>query len=420
MTTPTAQPLAWDPKCPAALLTATGDEQGLRVDKFLADDGVGCNKYERSACMKIIAAQREYFSGTRENPKALCREYLSALNECLDEWKKDTSLTDDGSSVEALEVVYAITQLSDIYLLMPTASDDTIEGAVTADTIRYLRLHQMSDPLEVVGEGLDEMLESMQPEKYGASYWKLLQKLVVRGCLDDAWKLITAHSYFRRCYDDQNMEALDDDPYHAVIMKQDKQGFAALRALLLSAPLPGGRSAWNDSGLDSTDENTQERDDTTLLLDGVPRDAYKLWDPQWSVEDGPLMFNPHAAMDTIKIWKGAVAEHAALHGLVSRIPQLQANVLDILYGKLDGVDFESWSEALCAELLYQKPSLRPKDMHVRAKDIMKKRAELEGSGTNEVVLGVMDGNAGRALEALYNLGGSSGAALPATMVRFCA
>jgi hypothetical protein len=57
-------------------------------------------------------------------------------------------------------------------------------------------------------------------------------------------------------------------------------------------------------------------------------------------------------------------------------------------------------------------------MHVRTEAIMKKQGASLATGSDSVVLSVMKGDAGRALEVLYNLGGSSGAALPATMVRF--
>lgn len=415
--------MAWDPKSPAALLLPTCDPETkeLRVDRFLADDGVGCNSYERSALMKLIAAQGEYYKSGHDNLKVLSRAYQRALNECLEAWEGDEATVDE-TSLEALKITYAVTQLSDIYLLMPS-SDDTLDnedpwsmpGAVTADTVRYLRFQHMSDPFEVVGEGLDDMLESSQPEQFGAPYWKLLRTLVLRGCLDDAWNLISRHGLFRRCF--EKTEVLDE--YHAITIEQDKEGFRVLQSLLLSAPLAGGRSEWNDSGL-IPDNNTQEQDDNTLLLDGVPRDAYKLWDSKWyaSGEDGPLTFNPHAAISTTKVWRRAVIDNASLHGLVRRIPQLQANVIDILSGKFDVVVFDSWSEALCAELLYQRPNLCPKDMHVRTESIMKKLGAPVNTGADSVVLSVMKGDAGRAVEVLYTIGGSSGAALPATMVRF--
>ena len=422
MASSSPRPMAWDPKSPAALMLPTFDPEtnDLRVDKFLSDDGVGCNSYERSAMMKLITAQAEYYKSGDDNVKALSRAFQRALIECMEGWEGDESLNDESSlnNLELLKMVYAVTQLSDVYLLMPSSDDRldgedpwSVPGAVTADTVRYLRYNYMGDPFEVVGEVLDDMLESLQPEQYGTPFWKLLQTLVLRGCLDDAWSLISRHSLCRRC---EKTEILDE--YHAITIDQDREGFRVLQSLLLSAPLPGGRSEWRDSGL-ALDDSTHGEEDSTLLLDGVPRDAYKLWDStSFSYgEIGPLKFNPYAANSTLKVWKRAVMDNASLNGLVRRVPQLQTNVIDILIGKFDVVVFESWSEALCAELLYQRPNLCPKDMHVRAESVMKKLGAPVNAGFDKIVLSIMEGDAGCALETLCELGGSSGAALPATM-----
>eukprot|EP00957_Ditylum_brightwellii_P096617 7358780-Ditylum_brightwellii.AAC.1 len=50
--------------------------------------------------------------------------------------------------------------------------------------------------------------------------------------------------------------------------------------------------------------------------------------------------------------------------------------------------------------------------------VLKRKSDDESSnsgGFEEIVLSVMKGNAGRVVEALHDLGGGSGAALPATM-----
>ena len=422
MTSPNFRAMAWDPKSPASLLLPTRDPETneLRVDTFLSHDGVGCNTHERSALMKLITAHGDYHESGEENVKALSRTYRSALRECLAGWEGDEAI-DDEESLELLKLVYAVAHLSEIFLLMSPTNDGvenedawSMPGAVTADTVRYLRLHHMADPYAVVGEGLDDMLQSSQPEQYGALYWKLLQTLVLRGCLDDAWALISRHYLCRRCF--EKTEILDE--FHAMTIEEDREGFLALRSLLLSAPLPGGRSEWNNAGLDD-DENDGD-EDNVLLMDGVQRDAYKLWDSALysSDRDGPLSFDTHAAISIHKAWKREVIDNASLRGLLRRIPQLQANVLAILSGRFDTVVFDSWSEALCAELLYQRPSLCPSDMHVRATTAMQKLGASANTGFDEVILSVMKGDAGRAVEVLHQLGGGSGAALPATMVCF--
>lgn len=321
---------------------------------------------------------------------------------------------DDEENLELLKLVYAVTHLSEIFLLSNDGNEDSwsTPGAATADTVRYLRLHHMADPYAVVGEGLDDMMQSSQPEQYGAVYWKLLQALVLRGCLDDAWALISRHHLCRRCF--EKTEILDE--FHAITIEQDRESFHVIRSLLLSAPLPGGRSEWNDAGLGDDDGE----EDSVILMDGVPRDAHKLWDSELysSDRDFPLDFDPHAAISMHKTWKREVIDNASLRGLLRRIPQLQANVLSILSGRFDTVVFDSWSEALCAELLYQRPGLCPRDLHVRTANVMQKLGVSVNTGFDQVILSVMKGDAGRVVEVLHQLGGGSGAALPATMVRF--
>lgn len=415
MALPNLRPMAWDPKSPATLLLPTLDPEKneLRVDAFLSHDGVGCNPHERSALMKLVTAHGDYHRAGQDNVKALSRTYRSALRDCLAGWEGDEAI-DDEESLELLKLVYAVTHLSEIFLLSNDGDSWSTPGAATADTVRYLRLHHMEDPYAVVGEGLDDMLQSSQPEQYGAVYWKLLRTLVLRGCLDDAWALISRHHLYRRCFEET--EILDE--FHAITIEQDREGFRVLRSLLLSAPLPGGRSEWNDDGLGDDDNEGDE--DNVLLMDGVPRDAYKLWDSDSysSDRDFPLDFDPHAAISVHKAWKREVIDNASLHGLLRRLPQLQANVLSILSGRFDTDIFDSWSEALCAELLYQRPGLCPRDLHVRTADVMQKLGVSVSTEFDQVIpiLSVMKGDAGRVVEVLHQYGGGSGAALPATMV----
>ena len=111
-----------------------------------------------------------------------------------------------------------------------------------------------------------------------------------------------------------------------------------------------------------------------------------------------------------------------------------------------GVALGTWAESLAAELLYSRPDVRPADVASVAADAMRRYGSAvvwddygddgkDGVGTGggeggdearrdwsssfeSIVLGVMRGDAGRAVETLHKYGGGSGAALPATMVRF--
>jgi hypothetical protein len=89
-------------------------------------------------------------------------------------------------------------------------------------------------------------------------------------------------------------------------------------------------------------------------------------------------------------------------------------VLNILSGQFENITFQSWSDAFCAELLYQRPELSPRDFYPRIKRVMEKYGAI--SPLENALLSVMQNNAGRVVSLLHDFGGFSGAALPATMV----
>ena len=444
------RPVAWDPKNPTCLLLPTVDSSGdsttSRVDTLFSHDGVGCNSHEASALMNLLDAHETYMSGRNRSwasLKALSTAYRHALFECLKGWDEnlanDTNMDSEASlevakeSNELLKAAYAVTHLSEIYLLLPP-SDSTfhyiegtafVPGAVTADLVRYLRYHHMPNVLTSVepdSEVLDEVLQSIHPDQLGENgdiYWKLVETFLLRGSLEEAWALLSRHSLFRRATD-SSIEMLDE--YHASTLAQDKEGFFALRALLLSAPLPGGRDESLDAALDlpsndDFDAGIQHEE----LLDGVPMSGFLVWESGRMVSnegsgDYPGSFNPTAADQRYQAWRRHLQSLPAIDKLKRRVPKLDM-VLSILKGDFKDVQFDSWAEMLCAELLYKQPSMRPDDISSRAAAIMAQFDDSTSTGMDEVVLSVMKGNAGRVVEAMHDLGGGSGAALPAVMVR---
>jgi len=88
------------------------------------------------------------------------------------------------------------------------------------------------------------MLDSTQPEQFddGSLYWKYVQTLVLRGCLQAAWEALSNHSLFVTCMQSADSYAGDHDPYYAAKMDEIKEGFLVIRELMMRAPLPGGRN----------------------------------------------------------------------------------------------------------------------------------------------------------------------------------
>lgn len=423
------------------------DDNAFQMNTFMSHDGVGCNSHETSALLHLLDAREAYLQsdvGEAAAIRSASHAYRKALANCVQDWEDalnsnqqqqqneddmDDDVEKEAENLDLLKIAYAVTHLSETFLL--TLLDDSVRGehhyfentsslpgAATADTVRYLRLHHMEDPEAIIDDDtLDRLQQSVQPEQLdgGDAFWNLLENYVRRGCLEDAWALFSRHSLRRRSMEALSFEPLDE--YQTAALAQDREGFRALEAILLSAPLPGGRTDAYDADVDMhDDQNSQVEEDE--LLDGIPRTAYKLWESNnvnRESGDFPIHFQWQAAMHSFQSWQRAVKDLPEVKNLKRRIPQLQ-RILNIMTGNFSDVEFESWAEELCAELLYKLPNVRLGDIHVRASKTMEKYETTGPSGLDDVILSVMRGNAGSVVEIMHELGGGSGAALPAVMV----
>ena len=476
---------AFDPKSPSTLMIASSSSaaatsQSQSFSAFLADDGIGCNPEETSALMRLIDV-RDKFQNDPEYaevylPKTLIKAYRNEIIECMQQWElrisenvnvngnenENESLEEarrsqekEDVSLELLKLTHTFAHLSEIYLLNDDAANDegtsmgmgmgmgmtkSTAGIVTAETIRYLRFNHMMDPnaylertssMGVVVD-MERLLEMDQPEFYEPStsgsngnnsmppYWRLFRKLVLRGCLDEAWAVLSRHSMCKRCNAILSSSAAIGN-YVDPSVKEDNEAFALIQALLLSAPIPGGRNDANDDYL------SFEQDDTGMedmeLLGGIPRDAYKQWDIDANPEGSE--FNIHSVLNIYKTWKSTVSEmlkvHVPLRNLCRRIPMLQTCLFDLILDASSCYEDEDvWSERLTAELIYVRPQICREDIHIRTADhvdtcsTIGSRAEINKHVEN-VILQTMKGDAGAVIQALNDYGGGSSAALPATM-----
>jgi len=485
--------VAWDPKSPATLLVPTvtdaaydamddgqQDESGnaMVMNYVLCDTGVGCNPFESSAIMNLLDARDEYLENTKNaiattdspNHEALLwlsKAYRKALSDCITEWSEDlvTRQTENDPNNEEfqqqlqdqdlLKATYAVTHLSEIFLLLPSRKEDSLlpasggfgyeetilglPGAVTADTVRYLRLHHLGDASDLVDPAvLEELYDMLAPDLYGDDdayggngggtlYWELLEAYLVRGCLEDAWALLSHHSIVRRFMElEEQGDTLNE--YQAASLAEDRDGFVALKNILLSAPLPGGRSNEFDEGFGADHEtggNEEGVDPEEEPIDGISTSAHRLWETgsgsgsssKGRTGDYSVGFEPHAANQVHQYWKQAIEGNPSLQRLRRRMPQLN-RLLAMLRGNFRDVTFGSWQEELCAELLYKNPGIRLEDIHVRATALMEQHASRETDdivAIDNIFLTIMKGNAGEAVRALHGFGGGSGAALPAVM-----
>jgi hypothetical protein len=418
--------MAWDPCNPATLLLPTSS--GGKLNYFASHDGIGCNAQEIAALMNLLDAQDAFHKSETSSSSllTLSKTYRQALSDCVHGWEENMGEEENQENLELLKIAYAVVHLSETFLLLPASTSNSMDyyehstnmpGAVTAELVRYLRLHHMTDASDFLSEEtIQEIFNSHHPDQLdgGELYWRLLESYAIRGCLEDVWGLLTRHSICRHCSSSlTKMEGLD--AYQAAMLEEDQQGFEALRAVLLSAPIPGGRTDEYDAAVDFPEADGEEEEE---YIEGITPNAFKLWESNNRAGNGdyPSSFHSQAAKETYQIWKRSIQGIPQLQKLKRRIPRL-SKLLAILSGDFSSIEFDSWSEEFCAELLYKIPDLRLVDINVRCQHIMK-QYEAGSQGFEEVILSVMKGNAGRVIEVMHELGGGSGAALPAAMVSY--
>jgi len=452
--------IAWYPATPYELsIPSIENGAEFKENTLLAAKGsIRMNDYEIKAIMEVLEARSEFQDWAMENKMAkdaevidklhmLSQKYRLALTCCIAGWEsqEEQPLTEQPvdvnsltSSIELLKSMLAVMHLSEIYLL-PKAIPTGASLSLTASTVRYLRLNHLDQKYSItedfaevnnsIDEGEDpvrQMLESDCPESWGREYedpssnvpslyWRQVRILVARGCLKEAWKLLSCHSL-----------CVNDGPL------ADQQGFLHLRAILLSAPLPGGRDDELDDGfvarhdqekkfrreqqsLLETDEQDEIEDEREPVLEGIPSNAYRGWDLTPELNKGVAMHTALANWNTWSHHVRRVARDGSLSGgLIQRIPALRWAVLDVLAGQAPRDSFSSGAEALCTELLYQNPSIRISDIPIRFEVASKVYGE-ESDLLQHVILPIMNNGSEQAIAAIHTLEGGTGAALPTTI-----
>ena len=439
------------------------------LNVLVSHDGTGCGPQETECLLRCIDAHRRSSSSRRTSPAlaaTMSMDYRAAVRDCIasverrregeemDGMNDDTN--DDGGRKDdlvSLRLTHAVIHLAEIFLLPSSEFRGTTRrldgppGSLTADVVRYLRLHHADNYGDMLYSSsttyfdapwVQSMLKDDQPEYYKMTqsddipslavgpyeypYWNLLLHMVVRGELSIAWTLLSHHSAVKMMSDGEEGGGLHE-------ISPEAEGFGALRAILLSAPIPGGRGEMNDDDVDVE----------APLIDGVPPGADLLWESNprrlrtvdYSTTASqsilfPEFYQPQAAMNAFTNWQDNIRIVAfpsgggVMSALFRRFPALQ-QLVSILVGMVPSsiVAAREWSDILLMELLYSRPNIMPEDIAARAKVAMSSIG-VGGRGNanilEEIVLSIMNGNAGKVVEAMFTMcGGSSGAALPATL-----
>jgi hypothetical protein len=389
MSTTTTTAMAWDPTRPSALQIL----QKGQVHTLQAGTGTGCHAHELTALIQLIpdtTSTNATATTTTTTPKRTIQEtlqhYRVVLSQCIDDAKEDTL------DLDLLKLNQAVLHLSEIFLC----------GSVsTAETVRYVRQHHLSSLQDLIPE-YENMVQATQPEQW-EGYSSVLMKLVMHGCLEEAWRVLSKHSLYVAATANATLE----DREYGRTMREIEHSFLIMRDLLLLAPIPGGRTHFYDHEAERIDEI-----EAVVLEDlDVHSHDYQFWESagtsNTSGADVPLTFHADAALRKHKRWQDYVKQVRL--SLVRHLPEL-APLLAILSGDIREAPCDSWQEAFLVELLYRPPP----NIRRRARALAQSFANTKE--VDQSLLQVMEGNAGEALHLLYVYGAGTGAALPAVLV----
>ena len=365
------------PDCPIAWqgVSNVGQFDGDTI-RYQRADSVEIHPSEIAALVKIVEGRAPLHE---------------TLLDCILAWPEGGTEISDENRV-FLHMAWSVLHLSAIFLHLskPELSADSIPGAATAAFVRYLRCHFIFPKRDFLTD------EPLQQPEHDPDYWDSVYALVASGRMEDACLCLQQHSLIR--------QSTEDPALHDV-----GQYFEEFRAFLLLAPIPGGRNTANDADLPWT-ERMADAETFSLPLRGldIMGTDYKYW-------DHPDSESFKLALRKFQNWKQyaiIMREHFAL---ARRIPQLD-NILAICAGNLALVPFAGWADRLCAELILVQPDLPAKDLSKRARKIMTEYGLDVTKHPYPGVLGIMEGDAGTALEHLHVYGGGSAAALPSTIL----
>lgn len=244
------------------------------------------------------------------------------------------------------------------------------------------------------------MLASEIPESHPI-YWKLLYTELFRGQLDRARDLLQHHQAY------QAAQALvgNDNASDRRLAKSMMDGFQMMELILKYAPLPGGRNSDKDDGFEEYEEDMDEVYEDSNSLRMATTDYM-----QWEANSSGL-YSHQSALSKHRNWQEYVRKIREAMPLASHIPEIDT-VLAILSGDFHSIEFGGWAQQLCAELLYNSPNIRPRDVPNRARRLMHDFNDVDAP-----VISIMEGAADTAMANLQIYGANSGAALPSTVVR---
>ena len=302
------------------------------------------------------------------------------------------------------------------------------------------------------------------------AYWNELVLNCKCGYLHLVWHLLQTHPWYvaamqglQQYTDDNTSGTSSDNAIDRTFLQTIVNDWHQIGSVLLTAPIPGGRGTSAVTENDMDDPLLSDYDIELTYVDGlnVSRADDQFWELPSSSNpidrttsgDRPMVYIPDVAMHKHQSWSDYVKHVRENNRLCQKLTNIDT-ILLLLSGdynstkrhKHDAVAgrnvasslFSSWPEQLCCELLYRTPDLRPRSIASRTSVLIQAYHRQpttpnhrSGSVHDEAppepnssslsayessIIAIMQGNAGRTIVELYDLGGGSGAAVPTTLV----
>lgn len=367
------QAIAFNPKRPNELILPEQPAQ-LRIRKLHRDSAYDlCNEFELVALRKIIQEFQEFCSAGGldvqdhepvVNFARACREHVMqcriAWNEALNT-REDLDIRADKDSIALATIHQLMYLLEVIFPLVIQVGTFEQRGYATANMVRFVRMELMQHPINMHPQ-IEEMLETVQPEHFeGNLYWEYVYALARQGRLQELCDTLQKHSRM-----------------HSTVINQTLLN--TFVKLMVHAPLPGG-----------VEEEEHARDNSWDLdcTEAIQQHSY--WQDQLKEAAQSQYFEP----------------------LFQHLPQLRY-VFSILQGNLSQVQFDSWSDELCANLLFRVPFIEPRQIRSLSHRLLSVHGGGDIAFVERTLLAIMGGDLSAGVRLMNESTG--GAALPATIV----